>query len=219
MKNYLESKVNFPKVVSDAFEKLSPDIHDIYVSALDYNLSSWKTLQSSLVTASGVASATIPGMHLVGIPADILFLMNRMSVCSYGVGAIILSDAGLGNRLEKEDFPIILGRFCKEPGLTNASISKIASTLSTKVGQETISKKLSQLACQQMGILIGRKLGGNLGKRLGGKFAARLGGKVAGGLIPILGAVISGASNLYFIKEIQKEAEEWYTFKVEISSR
>ena len=50
----------------------------------------------------------IPGLHLIGIAADIAFLMNRMSVCSFGIGSIEGYNNDFGIILEKEDFAIVL---------------------------------------------------------------------------------------------------------------
>lgn len=204
---------DFAQYVTNAFSALTPDINGIYNDAIDYTLSNWKAKQASLVTASGAASVAIPGLHLVGIPADVAFLMNRMSVCSFGIGALISQDQAKGNILEQEDFPIILGRWCDDPSLTNAAISKTAAELAAKSGSKIAAKELAKVACKHLGIVVGQKLSGKLGAKLGGKFGAKLGTKVAAGFIPFLGAAIGGGINLYFITEIQTQAESWYRFK------
>lgn len=204
---------NFAQYVNDAFSALTPDINNIYYDAITYSFSDWKAKQSTLVTASGAASVAIPGLHLVGIPADVAFLMNRMSVCSFGIGALILKDKGLGNILEEEDFPIILARWCNDPALTNAAISKTTAEIAAKTGSKVAAKQLAKIACKHFGIVVGQKLSGKLGAKLGAKFGAKLGTKVAAGFIPFFGAVVGGSINLYFITEIQTEAENWYRFK------
>lgn len=204
---------DFTQYVNDAFNNLTPDIDYIYNDAITYTLKTWKTTQAALVTASGVASVSIPGLHLVGIPADVIFLMNRMSVCSFGIGAIIGKENNLGNFLEQEDFPVILGRWCNDPTLSNAALSKTTAELATKTGSKILTKELAKIAGKHSGIVIGQKLGGKMGAKLGGKFGAKLGIKAVGGFIPLFGAAVGGGINLYFIKEIQKEAESWYRFK------
>ena len=71
--------------VIKAFENMRPDINELYAGANGYNLADWKLLQQSLVTASGAAAVAIPGLHLLGMAADVAFLMNRMGVCAYGM--------------------------------------------------------------------------------------------------------------------------------------
>ena len=204
---------NFSDYVNDAFTSLTPDLKNIYSDAIEFSLSDWKAKQTTLVTASGAASVSIPFLHLAGIPADVTFLMNRMSVCSFGIGAIISKYAGLGNILEPEDFSIILGRWCEEPTLTNAAISKTTAELATKTGSKIAAKELSKVACKHLGIVVGQKLSGKVGAKLGGKFGAKLGGKLLGGFIPIFGAAVGAGVNIYFINEIQTQAESWYRFK------
>lgn len=204
---------NFAKYVMDAFEELTPDISDIYENTkLDY-LGDWKTKQKALVTGSGALAGAIPGLHLLAIAGDVLFLMNRMSVCSFGIGAIVGYDDKRKNILEDEDFAVVLGRWCGMEDLGNAALAKTAADLSTKVGGKAVAKMLAKSACKYSGILIGKKLGGKLGAKLGAKFGAKLGGKVASGFIPFIGAGVSGGINLYFISEICREAESYYKFK------
>lgn len=213
---------DFAQYVSDGFAALTPDLTGIYNDAIEYNVTQWQTLQSSLVTATGAAAIAIPGLHLLTIAADVAVLMNRMSVCSYGIGAIIGNGEGHGFILEEEDFPVILGRWCKVEGLDNAALSKAAAEVGIKVGGKiggkvggkVITKEIAKFAVKQASILIGKKLAGPIGAKLGSKFGAKLGGKVAAGFIPFLGPAIGGSINLYFITEISREAKEWYNFKV-----
>ncbi|MGB8194645.1 MAG: hypothetical protein WCF67_22120, partial [Chitinophagaceae bacterium] len=203
--------------VNDAFSALTPDIDNIYRDATGYNLSSWKTNQAALVTASGAAATAIPFLHLVGIPADVAFLMNRMSVCSFGIGAIICDDNKFGNILEKEDFAIILGRWCNDESLSNAAMSKMAAEVSSKTGNKVLAKQLAKVASKQLGLMVGKKLGGKAGVKLGAKFGAKLGTKAAAGFIPFFGAAVGGTINLYFITQIQTEAESYYRFKITLA--
>jgi hypothetical protein len=102
--------------ILSAFESLTPNIKSIHSDASKYTLSDWQAFQSTLVTASGAASASIPGFHIAGMAADVVFLMNRMSTCAYGIGAIIGNREGVGDILEDEDFAIILSRWAGAEG-------------------------------------------------------------------------------------------------------
>ncbi len=205
--------MGFSDMVVTAFDKLTPDINSIYASHKDHDLSNRKAAQASMVTASGAGAAAIPGIHLFGVAADVLFLMNRMSVCSYGIGAIIGERTGNGSILEDDDFAYVLAKWSGVDGLDNAAVAKTSADLVTKVGSKQAMKVLAKAMCKNAGILVGKKLSGKVGVKLGAKFGTKLGGKLAGGWIPFAGAVISGGINLWFITEISNAAEAWYTYK------
>ena len=96
----------YTEYVIDAFNALTPDLRGIYSNAITYTLPNWKKLQATLVTSSGAAAVAIPGIHLVGVPADIAFLMNRMAVCSYGIGAILGNKTAMETFLRKKILPL-----------------------------------------------------------------------------------------------------------------
>jgi hypothetical protein len=156
---------------------------------------------------------------MVGMAADVLFLMNRMSVCSYGIGAIIGSSQNLGDILEEEDFAIVLARWGGEEDLTNAALGKTCSELVAKVGGKAATKVLAKQAAKSAGILLGKKLAGKVGIKVGAKFGAKLGTKAVSGWIPILGATVSGGINLWFITGIADAAESWYRLKAELANK
>lgn len=197
-----------------AFDELTPDINGIFESAKSYSLSDWRTMQQGLVTASGAASVAIPGLHLVGMAADVAFLMNRMSVCSYGIGGILGNTNSCGNILETEDFAIILARWSGSDSITDAAIGKTAAELCGKVGGKAAAKVLAKTMAEKAGLLVGKKLAGKLGAKIGTKFGAKLAGKATVGFIPFLGAAVGGGINLWFISSVAASAEEWYRIKV-----
>ncbi len=205
--------MSFGDYVIGAFDGLTPDVRGIYEGAKSSTLSGWRTKQQSLVTGSGVLAAAIPGFHMVGIAADVVFLMNRMSVCSYGIGAIIGYDRNLGDILEEEDFAIVLARWGGDDNLTDAVIGKTCAELAAKVGGKVATKILAKKMAECAGVLIGKKLAGKVGVKVGSKFGAKLGTKAVAGWIPFLGAAVSGGINLWFITEIANAAEDWYRIK------
>ena len=211
--------MNFGQFVIDAFDAVTPDINGIFLSAKSQSLSDWRTTQQGLVTASGAASVAIPGLHLVGMAADVAFLMNRMSVCSYGIGAIIGNNSGHGNMLETEDFAVILARWSGDDSITDAAIGKAAADLAGKIGGKSVAKVLAKTMAEKAGLLVGKKMAGKLGAKLGAKFGAKLGGKAAAGFIPFLGAAVGGGINLWFISSVAASAEEWYRIKTSAGQR
>ena len=208
--------MSFGEWVVDAFSGLTPDINGIYSGAKSYHLSDWRVKQQSLVTGSGALAVAVPGLHLVGMAADVAFLMNRMSVCCYGIGAILGSDNGAGNILEEEDFAVILARWSGDESLSNAAIGKISADLAGKIGSKALTKVLAKEMAKSAGILIGKKLAGKAGVKIGAKFGAKLGSKALAGFVPLLGAAVGGGINLWFITSIADAAEDWYRLKVSI---
>lgn len=206
--------MSFGDWVISGFNELTPDLESIYNDARSEPLSSWRSTQQALVTGSGAAAAAVPGLHLVGMAADVAFLMNRMAVCSYGIGAIVGNSRGLGSILEKEDFAIILARWSGDDHVCDAAIGKTAADLVGKVGGKSLTKLLAKTAAEKAGILAGKKLAGKVGMKVGAKFGAKLGTKAVAGWVPFLGAAVGGGINLWFITEIADAAQSWYELKV-----
>ena len=210
-------KAIFAKAVTTVFEKLTPDLDRLYASAHSYSLPGWRTFQQSLVTATGAGSVAIPVAHLATMFADLAFLMNRMSVCSYGIGAILGFQAGEGNLLEAEDFAVVLSRWSGDDSLSNATVAKTAAGLTGHVGGKTIAKLLAKVAAENAGVLIGKKLGMKASAKIAGKFATKLGTKAIEGFIPFVGPAIGGGINLWFVTSIANEAERWYRLKLSLA--
>ena len=196
-------------LVLKAFEALRPDLDGLYTSAHARPLAEWKRTQQTLVTASGAGAAAVPGLHLVGMAADVMFLMNRMSVCSYGIGAILATEANLGNVLEPEDFPVVLAVWAGEEGAAEA----IGGT-GPKVLGKSVYRILAKTVCDKAGLLADGKMSRSLANKVAARFAGKLGGKAATGFIPLVGAVVGGGVNLWFLSGIATAAEQWFRFKV-----
>lgn len=205
--------MSFGDYVIGAFDGLTPNLSSVYDGAKMSTVGGWRATQQSLVTGSGALAAAIPGFHMVGMAADVVFLMNRMSVCSYGIGAIIGFDNKLGNILEDEDFAVVLARWGGDENLTDAIVGKTCAELVAKVGGKMATKMLAKKAAECAGVLVGKKLAGKVGVKVGSKFGAKLGTKAVAGWVPFLGAAVSGGVNLWFITEIANAAEEWYKIK------
>lgn len=208
---------SFNTWVIDAFEKLTPDIDNIYISARLESLESWRIKQQAMVTGSGAAAMAIPGAHLVALGADVMFLMNRMSVCSYGIGAIYSHDRLGTNLLEEEDFANILALWAGDDQIKAVVTGKFGVDLAVKIGGKTGIKIIGKTIAHTGAVLVGKKLGGKAGAKIAAKFAGKLAGKAAGGAIPILGAIIGGGINLWFITSIADAANEYYNFKTNLA--
>lgn len=205
--------MSFSQWVVDGFAALTPDLDGIYADAKAMTLSDWRVKQQALVTGSGALAMTLPGLHLVGMAADVAFLMNRMAVCCYGIGAIAGAAKGLGNILEHEDFAIILARWSGDENLSDEAITLIHADIVAELGGKAPSKVLAQKISLRAGILIGKKLSSKAGAKIGAKFAAKMGSKALAGFIPLLGAAAGGGINLWFITSIANAAESWFRLK------
>jgi hypothetical protein len=211
--------MNFREFVADAFAELTPDLPSIYRDASPSVLGDWILKQQSLVTGSGALAVAIPGLHLVGMAADVAFLMNRMAVCSYGIGAIIGYDNRHGNILEKEDFAIVLARWSGDENLSDAVIAKACADVVGKVASKELMRILAKKMAEHAGVLVGKKLAGKAGTKIGAKFGAKLGAKVAAGWVPFFGAAVGGGVSLWFISEVASAAESWYRLKLALAQR
>ena len=204
--------------VLKAFEALRPDLDGIYTSTHGKTLGDWRGKQQALVTASGAGAAAVPGLHLVGMAADVMFLMNRMSVCSYGIGAILGAEAKLGNVLEAEDFAVVLAVWAGEGGIGEAINGKASADTPNVTGGKVLGKSvyriLAKTVCEKAGLMTDGKMSGSLAGKVAARFAGKLGGKAATGFLPLIGPVVGGGVNLWFLSGIASAAEQWFRFKV-----
>ncbi|GGM18419.1 hypothetical protein [Deinococcus aerophilus] len=206
---------NFGQMVVNTFENLTPDLQGIYDAHKTKTLNEFTGPQSLSVLASGAASGALPGLHLLGATADLAFLMNRMAVCCYGIGAIKGHQALKVDVLEREDFALILALWAGDEDVARIVSSKIGADLlvvgGAKVGLKAVSKGIGH----QLGVISGKKLAGKVGAKVGAKIGAKAGAKFAAGWIPVLGGVVGAGVNAYFLSDVMAAAQRFYDFKVE----
>jgi len=220
MAKFSESLV---KTIIEAFEKLTPDISGIYDDAKSYSISDWRVKQQAIVIASGGIAISIPGVHLAVLAADIAILMNRMSVCAYGIGAIYGYSKYSEDILEEEDFANILALWAGDDSISQmiaqkAGIDAVVK-VAVKAGGKLGIKLLAKTIAMSGGILVGKKFAAKTGVKVGTKFATKIAGKASAGWIPVLGAAAGGLINWYFLTGIADAAEKYYKFKCEIIDR
>jgi len=147
----------------DAFNELSPNLPSVYSEAAHKTVPNWREKQIALATASGATAAVVLGAHVAAILADVAFLINRMSVCSFGIGAIRGYDSGHGNLLEQEDLANVLGYWSGDEQVMNAVTSEGAADIATKVGTKAGGKVAAKLISKHLatgaGLLVSKKLG------------------------------------------------------------
>lgn len=209
----------FAEFVIDIFEKLTPNRAGIFADAVGQTMGAWRVKQQAMVTGSGAAAAAIPVAHLGTIMADVGFLMNRMSVCAYGIGAVIGGAEQGQEFLEEEDFPNILAVWAGDEDLNNMLTSKMVVDIAAKVGGKLGAKLIGKTIALTGGVLLGKKLSTKVGAKVALKFAAKLAGKTAGGFVPFVGAAIGGGINLWFITSIADAADRYYRFKLEVAKK
>lgn len=205
----------------DVINRLSPNLPSIYQDSCEHDLSDWKLKQNGMVGASGAVAVAIPGLHLAGIAADVAFVLNRMSVATYGTGAILSKKAGFGDILEEEDFAAVLGYWSDDEdimqamkGKGSATAGKIGAKVGTKLAGKAFSKGMTKAMLTSSGYLIGQRLGGKALAKASAKFAGKFAGKAVGGFVPFLGPVISGGVNVWLISGIIAASEHFYTDKI-----
>lgn len=209
-------------VFVDIVNGMTPDLASLYEGSHHYVLDDWKLQQNSLVTGSGALAVAIPGLHLAGLAADVGFVLNRMGVASYGVGAIRGYDEGLGNILEDTDFAAVLTYWSGDEDFREAMKGKASASMTTKLGLKLGSKVFAAGAAPHLtaymlsssGYLVGRKFMGKAAAKAAAKFAAKFGGKALAGWVPILGPVVGGGVNLWLLSSIIDSAQEFYDDKI-----
>ncbi|MBA4768570.1 MAG: hypothetical protein H2049_13190 [Porphyrobacter sp.] len=213
------------EIFVDLVNNMRPDLAEIYDGARTESLSDWKTRQNAMVTASGAASVSIPGLHLAGLAADVAFVLNRMGTASYGVGAIVGHQACADNILEEEDFSLILAYWADDEDVMQAMKGKAGADLSAKVSAKLAGKVLGKSSVKILTktmissatYLATQKVGGKLLAKPAAKFAAKFAAKGAAGFVPFLGAVVGGGVNLWLLNGIQDAAEEFYKDKITLA--
>lgn len=205
---------NLGEAVVNTFDSLTPDLDSLFNAHKDKTLDEFTGSQSLSVIASGAVSGAIPGLHMVGAAADIAFLMNRMAVCCYGIGAI-KGHQELGvNFLEKEDFALILALWAGDDDITKVVTNKVGADVVLVGGTKLAFKSISKGIGHQFGVIAGKKLAGKVGAKAGAKIGAKAGAKFAAGWIPVLGGVVGAGVNSYFLSDIARAGRQFYDFKV-----
>jgi hypothetical protein len=158
---------------------LTPNLQSLYNGSRTYTVSDWKAQQLAVVTASGAAGIAIPGAHLATLLADLAFVVNRMGVAPYGIGAIKGYDAGVGNILEEKDIGAVLAYWSGDD-VFQAAMAKGAADISSvaiKAGGKIYGKELAKVLTHVMlscsGYIVGGKLGGKGMAKVGSKVAAK----------------------------------------------
>jgi hypothetical protein len=209
-----ELKEKIGQAVLDGFAKLTPDLNGIDSEARGYSRGAWQTMQTAAVAGSGAVTVLLPGFHLLTLVADVGFLINRMSVCAYGLGALAAEKKGMGFVLEQEDLAAILARWSGDTSVSDAALSKMAASGAAMCAGTALGVKFAEMAVKHAGLLIGKKLGGKVGAKVASKFVGKYIGKVTSGFIPFVGPAICAGINTWFITEMCMAASSWYTTKL-----
>lgn len=207
-------KDTLAQAVLDTFAGLTPDLQGIDRDARSYSRTGWQAFHTTAVGASGGVSVLIPVAHLATLVADLAFLINRMSVCGYGIGAIAAMESGKGFILEDEDIPAILARWAGDDGVSDATIAKMASTGAAAFAGQPLAATFAKIAVKHAGLLVGKKLGGKVGAKVAMKFVTKYIGKATAGFIPFVGPGICAGINVWFISQMAAAASSWYATKL-----
>lgn len=218
--------IDFGDILASSVNAMTPDLDSLYAGTKHYSIEDWELQQRALVTGSGAAVVAIPGVHLAGLAAEFAFVVNRMGVTSYGVGAI-KTPADMENPLEREDFIGILKYWAGEEDFMELMKGKGAADLSTKVGVKLVTKVGGKLALSGLapalmstgGYMIAKKVGAKTLAKPAAKFAAKYAGKALGGFVPILGPIVGGAVNLWLISSIIDASKSYYQDKFQLIYR
>lgn len=262
-----------------AFEGLGGDPERVSAQTAEYSLSDWITLQSSLATAAGAGSNLMPGAHLVALTADMAFLLNRMAVTVWGIGAIkscvvtgkldfanvldlwtgadidsldyrpasrrlhhaverLMAHEGLWSRLDHMAMeaidPLILtneiARVVAHDGLMRKAFIDFASepadpspTEALVIERDRDSEALRALtadASRYVTMNVSTDVAGKMVPRLAANVAGKIGAKLAtkgmAGFVPLVGAIVGGGLNLWFVQSIAESAKRYYDHALDL---
>lgn len=212
----------------DIVHAMTPNLGEMYDDAKRHTLSDWETQQKTFVTTTGVGAGLIPvpGLHLPAALADLAFVVNRMGVTAYGVGAIEGYDEDFGNVLEEEDFVGVLGYWAGDEEFKHSfkiKGSAAAFKVAAKVGGKVAAKTVTKSVLASLGYLVASRAGlksiaktapplANAALAMAGK----AGVKVGGAWVPVAGSMLSGGINYWLISSVSTAAIEFYNDKLNI---
>lgn len=76
------------QAIINGFDQLGGDPDQAISAAKGMSVKQWINRQKAQVTASGAGSNLVPGAHMAALAADMAFLMHKMAVTCWGIGAI-----------------------------------------------------------------------------------------------------------------------------------
>ncbi len=195
-----------------AFEMLSFDPQGVYKRIEGYTVPKWRHKQELLAGGAGAAAGAIPVWHLVTLPADVAWLINRMDECCYGVGAIIGKESGIENVLEKQDLANILALWGDH--ITVHQLDRVANeSMSASSAGSTSTPPLGMLAAASLGVMGSGTLTAPLVSKVAAKLGAKITLKAAAGWIPLVGAGVSAGINVWLVSSVSNAAEKYYIWK------
>lgn len=195
-----------------ALENLNPDINSLYEETHRLDMDKYVSNQRNKAVVLGGGTAAIPGMHLVGMAADIVALFKLMCDTSYGIGSISSNQKNIGiNGIDEFDFITILTRWGGDYDAINAMNIAVAGAKSAGAvvgGQIATHAAVALLPKPIIKILV--KI---IAKKIGLKFA----GKGLAGFIPFLGPTVSAGINWWIFDGMMNEAKKYYQAKVTVT--
>lgn len=214
----MDLKEKLQELVLKTFAELTPDLRGIDKQARSCTRAEWQTLQTAAVGASGAVSVLVPGAHLLALAGDLAFVINRMAVCCYGIGAIAAKDQNREFVLENEDMAAILARWAGDDSVSDAAIAKMASSGAAMFAGKPVADLFAKAAVHHAGLLAGRQLGGPAGAKIASKFVGKYMGKATAGFLPFFGPGICAGINVWFISQMASAASGWYATKLRWTS-
>jgi hypothetical protein len=188
-------------IIIEAFDALGGDPSEAVESASSYaSTDSWINVQAAQVGVAGATAMAIPGMHLIGMAADMAFLMHKLAYTCWGIGEIKKCVV-----LGKDDFANILALWSGAASLAELdrrAISKAAFETAAIAGGGTVAglsvaaiaanltgQQIAMFGGQVAGSLLAKKaavktaskasvvMAGRMGSKLGGKLASKVAAK------------------------------------------
>lgn len=220
-----------------AFQHLASDPANAVSYAKDYNLEAFIIEQKTLVAGSGAAANLIPGAHLAAMVADLVFLLNRMSFCAWGIGAI--NDCKVfgitdfeqilylwcGEHADWDNFSAIslnlastienVAAFDPKEMDAHAYYNQVANLYSTGESLSSAIKNINQYqGSKGLKKKLARKkvvkFSSKLATKLSVKLTNKLGAKAISGVVPIIGSLVGGGVNVWIMNGLAEASISYY---------
>lgn len=216
----------------EVFDTLGGDPSLAIGAAQNYSsIGFWVASQAAQAATTGAIAVAIPFAHLPALAVDVAFLLHKMCFCSWGIGALH------GCTVDgKEDFAIILRLWAGDLQetelpvvLSTAAVSGLLAVGIAQYGVAGLVGKAAAEAAKAATIAAGQKIGAKGAAKAAGKLTGKIGEKAASkiaakfvskfktksiaGFLPLIGPVLGGGINAYFVKDIADSAGVYYAAK------
>ena len=191
-------------------------------------LSDWRSANVWGPTWVGVIANAIPGLHVIGLIFDTIYVVSSIDDLIYGNGAIISRETGCEGLVQKEDYNLYFawakdGRAEVDSAFRAGRRAYDAKEAVGDVTQRMLddalkaSRGVSVAAKTSIAAKVVRqKSAEKLAYKIGGKITVKVIAKAFVGFAPVIGPAAAGIINYVILNDIDKTSRAYYRNKANI---